>query len=96
MTMTAQELIDQAKTTVFFYFESAESYLNEKYSSHEASFDNIIKLADLMARDFELMMNYQQKRRLIDEIAELKQMVGHVATKVWPEEESSYEDEDLI
>jgi len=64
--MSPDDLLRQAKITACDYFVAAETFIADG-EIYEQSFDNIMRLAELMARDFEFMMTYQAKQGRIDE-----------------------------
>ena len=84
--MTPDELLRQAKVSGKDYLECSSSYLvRDEMFTH--TFDNCIRLAEIMQKDFNFMMKYQTEERFCDILRSISDSLESIAKSLKGEED---------
>ena len=78
--MSPDNLLRQAKMTGIDYLDAARHELQRNYDYPE-SFENVMRLAELMAKDFDTMMAYQSTESLCDALTRIADSLESIASK---------------
>tara|TARA_R110002126_G_scaffold200505_1_gene348100 strand:- start:950 stop:1219 length:270 start_codon:yes stop_codon:yes gene_type:complete len=78
--MTPGQLLDQSIVTGKHYLECAERYLREE-TKFSPTFENCMRIADLMASDFDLMMNFQEMQSINESFGEIARSLNSLVSQ---------------
>lgn len=79
--MDAGDLLRQAKMTGSDYLDAAMAELKE-HQYFDQSFDNAMRLAELMAQDFDTMMKYQAMEHITSALERVSESLDHMARSI--------------